>query len=640
VKAKLLTLALALVAAGNCATAQLWSENFNSGFPTGWKLYDVDTLNPHTSTNFVDTAWVIHIKEDSLGNPIPGDSVIVSTSYYVPAGTANDWVVTHSFLVGANTGIKWDELASNASFPDGYEVLVSTTGDQVADFTTVIYSTTGAASSGYTTRYANLSAYNGQTIYIAFRNNSNDDELLYIDNISTYTIPANDLGLTQVTPLASSNQSFGVVNSNITLGGTVYNLGTSAVTSYVVQYQQGAGPVVSNTISSVNIAPFTTANFTLPAYTLPATYGDYPIQMWVELTGDANNANDSGNTVLTASAFMPAKRIFVEVGTGTWCGWCPRGAVYMDSLWNNYQSDVSLVAVHNGDPMVVPVYDAFMGPQIGGYPSVLVDRVEEMDPSDLIDAYNNYKGNFAFADIALSYVPSAGFTFSVKATVKPAIDLSGDYRLALVLTEDDVHGTSAGYAQANYYSDYAPLTGAGHDWFAEPSKVPASKMEYEFVARQIVPSPTGAAGSLPATMTANTDYDYTFNTTINAGQKRDKMRAIVILIRNSDGVVLNSNIMSVPVGVSDVAAGIEAFSIFPNPASDKSAIKFNLPASGKVVVAVTDAMGRLVKTIAQETLSAGAHSIDINTADLASGIYNVTVQTEKGMMTRKLSVVK
>ena len=640
-KRKLLSFAfLALVLANN-ASAQVWSENFNNGFPAGWKLYNVDNLTPVTQTNYVTDAWVLRVKPDASGNPIPGDSMIVSTSWYNPAGTANDWIVTSSFVAASDMAIKWDEKASNAGFADGYEVRVSTTGDAVPDFTDVIYTTTAAASSGFTTRYASLTAYSGQTISVAFRNNSNDKDLLFIDNIATYAAPANDLSLVQVTPAASSPKHYGVNNSNMTLGGTVFNMGTSAITSYTVKYQQGSGPVVSDPVSSVNIPAFGSANFTATTpYTIPATLGDYPIKMWVELAGDANSSNDSGNTVIASVAFMPAKRIFIEEGTGTWCGWCPRGAVYMDSLWNHYQSQVSLVAVHNNDPMELTAYDAFIGARIGGYPSVLVDRMEEMDPGDLIDAYNSYKENFGFADIALSYVPTPEFSFSVKASVKPATDLSGDYRLALVLAEDNVTGKGSAWGQANYYSGYAPLSGAGHNWFTEPAKVPDTKMEYDFVARHIVPSPEGAAGSLPSTMSANTTYDYTFNTTIRADYNRDNMRAIVVLIRNSDGAVLNSNLMNVPLGVSDIASGIEHFTVFPNPATSHSTVKFQLTAASKVALTITDMAGRQVQAIAGKDLSAGTHSMNINTADLPTGIYNLAIQTDKGVMTKKLSVIK
>ena len=265
------------------------------------------------------------------------------------------------------------------------------------------------------------------------------------------------------------------------------------------------------------------------------------------------------------------------------------------------------------------------------------------DPADLIDVYNEQKDYFGFADIQLTDVPAPGFGYSVKATVKPAVDLGGDYRLVLIITEDKVHGTGSKWGQSNYYSSSVnniPLTGAGHDWQNEAATVPDSKMFYDFVGRHIVPSVDGAAGSLPATMAAGNSYDYTFTTTIEPGYRRDKMRAIVALIRNSDGEVLNSNNIVVPVGISDVASGVDNMSIYPNPAVNNTIVSLSLADATEVAVQVTDAMGRVVYTTASQKMSRGNHTIDVPTAGFAPGLYNVLVQTGKGAVTQRLSVIK
>src|SRR5690606_990733 len=115
---------------------------------------------------------------------------------------------------------------------------------------------------------------------------------------------------------------------------------------------------------------------------------------------------------------------------------------------------------------------------------------------ELVNLFNSEKDNFGYADITLTNIPVGEFGFSVKASVRPAVDLAGDYRLALVLTEDDVHGTTSQWAQTNYYSYQSanlPLVGAGFDWQQQPAKVPADEMYYDFVARQVFPDPNGAA---------------------------------------------------------------------------------------------------------------------------------------------------
>lgn len=42
---------------------QIWVENFNSGFPSGWLRYNIDNLTPSSLTSFVNNAWVIRAKQ-------------------------------------------------------------------------------------------------------------------------------------------------------------------------------------------------------------------------------------------------------------------------------------------------------------------------------------------------------------------------------------------------------------------------------------------------------------------------------------------------------------------------------------------------------------------------------------------------
>ena len=116
-----------------------------------------------------------------------------------------------------------------------------------------------------------------------------------------------------------------------------------------------------------------------------------------------------------------------------------------------------------------------MSARVDGYPSVLADRKTEDDPSDVFDLYMDHYYDFAFANLsATSSYNSTSRELTVDVTTHPAVDLNGTYRLALVLTEDGVHGTTSGYAQVNYYSiawsvanGYTPpgdLHGAGHQW--------------------------------------------------------------------------------------------------------------------------------------------------------------------------------
>jgi len=625
-----------MLASGPEAKAQAWLENFDSGIPSTWTLYDQDGLTPASGiASLITGAW-------SPASLTSGEKIIISTSWYTPAGTANDWIVSPAFTVtSTNMVLHWDELALDPSYPDGYEVRISTTGSAVSDFTTVLYSTTGASSGGFATKATSLAAYNGQTVRVAFRNNSFDKYILALDNIGAEDLVSTDLALLSVSPAAGDATAYGSVGSTKTIKGTVKNMGASTITSYTVKYQEGSGPIMSYTASG-SITSFATATFTHSVpYSITST-GAHNLNVWVEATGDVNAGNNTATTTLTGVDFMPAKRILAEEATGTWCGWCTRGVVYMDSIHNAHGDKFSLIAVHNDDPMVIPAYDAYIGGFIGGYPSMVVDRNYEADPSDLFDVYNADKDNFAFATIAFSPSTVTATNVTLPVSVTPAVNMSGDYRLALVLTEDDVQGTGSGWNQANYYSGggSGPMQNAEYNFATLPSSVPASMMKYDFVARSVTPSIGGDAGSLPATMTAGNTYTYSFTAPINSSWNVSKMRGVVMLIRNSDGAVLNTNSTGMGLGVNNVSNNINSLNLYPNPTRGDVQVKLELKDAAPVVITVSDAMGRVVYTHNNGNTAAGENFFTVPTAGMASGVYSVQVKAGTATTVKQLSVVK
>ncbi len=79
--------------------------------------------------------------------------------------------------------------------------------------------------------------------------------------------------------------------------------------------------------------------------------------------------------------------------------------------------------------------------------------------------------------------------------------------------------------------------------------------------------------------------------------------------------------------------------LFPNPTSNETSVNISLANSSDVAVTVLNNVGQIVYQSAS-TLSAGSNKVNIDTRNLASGIYNVLVATENGSVTKKLSVTK
>lgn len=125
----------------------------------------------------------------------------------------DEWAVSpaiHMPADASNLGISWYVwMMEYEGIQNTYEVRVSTTGRNPEDFTTLIFSETGA-SNNFVQRGWNLADFGGQTIYIAFHNISaaGGDVILFDDiyigtgvgiedvdnvNVSVYPNPANDV---------------------------------------------------------------------------------------------------------------------------------------------------------------------------------------------------------------------------------------------------------------------------------------------------------------------------------------------------------------------------------------------------------------------------------------------------------------
>ena len=105
----------------------------------------------------------------------------------------------------------------------------------------------------------------------------------------------------------------------------------------------------------------------------------------------------------------------------------------------------------------------------------------------------------------------------------------------------------------------------------------------------------------------------------------------------NDVFVDNIN-LSNTVDVPQVQAN-NVINIAPNPAKDFANINLNLAEAANVQVQVLDAVGRVINTINQQ-FNAGIQKIEISTATLPAGLYNVKISTGNTMTVKQLSVIK
>lgn len=162
------------------AQTVVYSEDFQTGLPANYTIVNNDGLTPAAAVSEFSEAWIL------LDDPSnPGDSIMGSTSFFEPAGTASRWLITPQINLGAFGNILyWEARSHDPSFPDDYMILISTTDTQISSFTDTLFSYGGEVDY-WIERSVNVSdsGYNNVNVHFAFVNDTEDGFKLYIDDI-------------------------------------------------------------------------------------------------------------------------------------------------------------------------------------------------------------------------------------------------------------------------------------------------------------------------------------------------------------------------------------------------------------------------------------------------------------------------
>jgi hypothetical protein len=183
-------------------------EDFEAGtLPTGWVTYDEDG----DGYNWDNSAVEFDVFEAHSGL-----YCMTSASYRNDVGalTPDNWLVTPAIAVTADSELNFWVSAQDPAWSDEqYYVKVSTTGNAVADFTETIHDAVSPAAWGEVT--LDLSAYAGETIYIAFQHaDVTDMFFIKIDDVLV-TNTSTRAAYTQAQPAGiSSALSYKAVGNN------------------------------------------------------------------------------------------------------------------------------------------------------------------------------------------------------------------------------------------------------------------------------------------------------------------------------------------------------------------------------------------------------------------------------------------
>ena len=420
---------------------------------------------------------------------------------------------------------------------------------------------------------------------------------------------------------------------------TVANTGTDVITSFDVEVQ-AFGSTITENVTGVNLASGQSmvVDFTSAITTGTAEESTSATISNVNGGSDGDVTDNDACAIVSPIIPAPGKVVVGEEATGTWCQWCPRGAVFMDRYEESFGDYWAGIAVHNGsnDPMVVADYDASIGALIGGYPSALVDRGADVDPSAMS---TDFYARLQTAPVAIINNSSTwnAATRELSVTVEADFQSSANnnYRLACVLTEDGISGTTSGYAQSNAYAGGGNGVMGGYELL--PNPVPASQMVYDHVARDIAPDFDGDPNSFPATVNAGEQHSVTFTFTIPQEWNISMMHIIGMII-DPNGRIDNAGKSKVEgIATIDELTSDNTFRMYPNPSSDVTVIEADLAQNAEITLTLTDMAGKVVDTRDYGVVTPGT-KLPIATSTLESGIYVVQLTVNGKPMTKQLVV--
>lgn len=523
--------------------------DFSEGIPETFTLIDADGNTPSADTGkygfAVGNPWVTYYVESE------SNDVAVSTSWYSTSGTSSDWMILPALTIeSADCLLSWRAMATDKYFSDGYEVYVSESGTDIADFNTAQPLFSVAAEEASWQRHSvSLADYVGKTIHIAFVNNSTDCAMLYLDDIFA--------GKPNAVNMKVSALPFVKPNEPITISGQVFTDLTTSQQGFTVGCNYGEKSFSANYADAV-VNPGENVTFTLDTDITLALNETAELQLWVEHDGQRVEQTFSITGCIT--------KVVAEEITGSWCGFCVRGIAAMQELKEKHPESFIGIAVHGDDFLEVDDYLSYIYSlsRASGYPHGIVNRNKEWsgDPADFSRYYEEAVNGGVKGSVKLTVTAEEDGSYTAKTNNVVAYGCTdGHYQMGYVIVENDVYEENDNrYVQQNYYSD-GELGEMGG--FENLPKI-ITDFHFDDVARGVVEDVKGIEGSLPRIMTAGKTYTHETNFTLPANVlDAANVEIVALLLDTRNGSVVNAD--AVKLG-NDPTSGVTFDS---NPPTDE-----------------------------------------------------------------------
>lgn len=614
-------------------------ESFETAFPPdGWVKANPDGGSGWAQTT-AGTSPLPGWTGGTVSVPEGGGSTCVYATWNTGGSSSNDqWLITPALDIEDGDVLTfWLEVQNSATYMDHVDVLLSTTDNSIASFTEELFNLNFTADLPWTEYTFDLSAFDGQTVYIAFRE-------VVADNQSDGAFVA--LDLVQVGAIDPINATMVSVNTpdfaepgDLDITGTMINNGTDDISSFDVSYTiDGGTSSAVYSVSGLTLGMGETNDFTHDApYNFTAD-GTYTIEVTI------SNVNGGGETFLDdnvmardiniSSVFVQRKIILENFTTGQ-CGNCPP----IHTLLENYAAsdpNAIIIGQHAGfytDPMTIPENTELLALYNDGgstyAPGLCIDRHHyaegltggSPDPGPVFWPGESTSATTARMDERIAMPAFINANINGMYNTDGSIDITVHGNLVANVTGDDLRLVVYLLEDGLIY----PQSGGSSDYV------------HNNVMRDAISGTWGDAGIITSN-TAGTTFSESYSYELDSEWIADNMYVVAFIANYDGGDVNNREILNaqkvkltemVPVSVSEVNSWEENVSVFPNPASDVIRIS-NADNSN---VEIFNTMGSLLLT-----QKANGSSTVIDVSDLDIGTYFVKISSANGVATKKIII--
>ena len=338
-----------------------------------------------------------------------------------------------------------------------------------------------------------------------------------------------------------ANVKYTVPGKETTTSFTVYNNGLQAV-EYIDYTLTVDGNTETGQQSSFIFPGIGQKGTMSVSITGPSTPKEYLVTLVADKVNDIDNAarNMVSENLFTNLSREVERRTVMEEGTGTWCGYCPRGMAGMKRAKDLYGDRFIGIAIHSGDIMDISRYNL----SFSGYPSCYVDRnPNSFDPSNM-NALEQALAKPTSVDVTVKGVWNEDKTQVIATSSAEFLAKTEGSSVMYALVGDGLKGSTSSWYQINNYAGSSTT-----DDYMKPycdGTNPLTDVTYnDVLIASSISNWNNLAEAYPATISMGSkltnSYTLELPTTGELAEAIDKEQVYVVaIVLNPDGTIANA----------------------------------------------------------------------------------------------------